>query len=69
MKLELRWHQINLRYDGKRWHVDAPAQEWEFMLDRATQQEKFTTDHPLDIALRVAHRFLGGPIQILCCAR
>ena len=69
MKLELKWHQINLGYDGKRWHVDAPAQEWEVMLDRATNQEKFTPGHPLDIALNVARRFLGDPIQILCCAR
>ena len=69
MKLELRWHQINLAYDGKRWHVDAPAREWEVMLNRATNNEKFATEHPLDAALRVARRFLSDQIQILSCAR
>ena len=69
MKLELLWYQIHLNYDGKRWRVDAPAREWEFMLDRATDSEKFKTDHPLDAALKVARTFLSEPLQVLCCAR
>lgn len=48
MKLKIRWYQITLDYDCRRWHVDAPAPEWEFMLNQATKREKLKTIYPLD---------------------